>query len=73
MGSTAKVWHPGPDEMRVESGGMITAAGVQAALIADETALTGGESPTEAEYNALLVKFNAVLAALKGVGIIASS
>lgn len=47
--------------------------GTQATAIADATAITGGESPTEAEHNALLTKLNSVLAALRGVGIIASS
>lgn len=43
------------------------------ATIADVTALTGGESPTEAEFNALATKFNALLAAAKAKGIIASA
>lgn len=73
MGSTAKVWHPGPDEMRVESGGKQTNAGTQAGAIADLAALTGGESPTEAEANEDRTAINAILAALRGVGIIASS
>lgn len=58
-------------ELRV-NGGTITNDGTQAAAITDTAALTGGESPTEAEFNALLVKFNAALAALRGAGIIAS-
>lgn len=52
------------------AGGQITANGTQASAIADATAITGGESPTEAEHNALLGKVNAILAALRGVGII---
>jgi hypothetical protein len=44
-----------------------------AATIADVAALTGGEAPTEAEFNAAMVKFNAVLAALEGAGILASA
>jgi len=63
----------GGRELRVNSGGIITNAGTQASTIADVAALTGGESPTEAEFNALATKFNAVLAALEGVGILASS
>lgn len=63
----------GANELRIDTGGKITAAGTQAAHIANTTALTGGESPTEAEFNALQVKFNSVLAALRGVGILASS
>lgn len=55
------------------NGGTITNAGTQATAIADTAALTGGESPTEAEFNALLVKFNAALAALRGAGIIAAA
>lgn len=59
-------------ELRID-GGTLTNAGTQAAAIADTAALTGGESPTEAEFNALLVKFNSLLAALRGVGVIATS
>jgi hypothetical protein len=43
------------------------------ATIADVTALTGGEDPTEAEFNALATKFNSLLAACKAKGIIASA
>ena len=71
--SNVKVHRPDGLSLQVESGGKITAAGVQAAAIADVAALTGGEAPTEAEFNALAVKFNAVLAALEGVGILASA
>lgn len=55
------------------NGGTITANGTQATAIADATAITGGESPTEAEHNALLAKVNSILAALRGAGIIAES
>ena len=58
--------------IRVNAGGTITDDGVQAAAIADATAITGGESPTEAEHNTLLAKLNLILAALRGVGIIAT-
>jgi hypothetical protein len=47
--------------------------GIQAAAIADATAATGGDAPTEAEFNALVAKFNELLVACRGVGIIASS
>lgn len=57
-------------ELKIASGGTITAAGTQAAAITDATAITGGEAPTEAEHNALLAKVNSILAALRGVGII---
>lgn len=60
-------------EIRINAGGMITDDGTQASAIADATAITGGESPTESEHNALLAKVNSILAALRGVGIIASS
>lgn len=72
MSYIPKVHFDGPDELVVESGGSITAAGTQASAITDATAITGGESPTEAEHNALITKLNSVLAALRGVGIIAS-
>jgi hypothetical protein len=57
----------------IKTGGAIRAGGTQAAAIADATAITGGEAPTEAEHNALITKLNAVLAAMRGAGIIASS
>jgi hypothetical protein len=47
--------------------------GLQADAISDVDALTGGQSPTEAEFNALASAFNELLAACRGVGIIASS
>lgn len=59
--------------IRVNAGGTITDDGTQASAIADATAITGGESPTEAEHNALLTKVNSILAALRGVGIIAAA
>jgi len=72
MSYIPKVHFDGPDELVIESGGSITAAGTQASAITDATAITGGESPTEAEHNAALTKINSILAALRGVGIIAS-
>lgn len=54
------------------NGGTMTNNGTQATAIADATAITGGESPTEAEHNALITKLNSVLAALRGAGIIAT-
>jgi glyceraldehyde-3-phosphate dehydrogenase/erythrose-4-phosphate dehydrogenase len=62
----------GPDELVVESGGKITAAGTQAAHIAD-AADAAGAAPTAEEYATVVAKLNAVLAALEGVGILASS
>jgi|AGTN01.1.fsa_nt_gi hypothetical protein len=81
MSYNAKVHSNGPDQLVIESGasiniatgGKILAAGTQAAHIADEAAITGGQDPTEAEFNALLVKFNALLAACRGAGILATS
>lgn len=72
----------GGDVLAVGSGGTIQIltggkivpnSGTQAAHIANATAIDGGESPTEAEHNALVTKLNSVLAALRGAGIIASS
>lgn len=40
--------------------------------IADATAITGGESPTEAEHNAALTKINSILAVLRAQGLLAS-
>lgn len=83
MSYTAKVHQTqGGDTLQVESGGAIQVltggkivpnSGTQASHIADATAITGGEAPTEAEHNAALTKINSILAALRGVGILASS
>lgn len=43
------------------------------ANISDATAITGGESPTEAEHNALVTKINAIIAVLEAQGLAASS
>lgn len=43
-----------------------------AAAIANAAAISGGESPTEAEHNALVTKLNSVLAALRDAGILAA-
>lgn len=59
--------------INVESGGAIKADGTQAAAISDLAAITGGESPTEAEHNAARTAINGILAALRGAGIIAAS
>lgn len=42
------------------------------AAIADATAITGGESPTEAEFNALVTKVNAIITALETAGLLAT-
>ena len=72
MSYIPKVHMDGPDELVVESGGQITNAGTQAGAIADLAAITGGEAPTEAEHNAVRTAVNSILAALRGVGLIAS-
>ena len=74
-------------QISIESGGKITAAGTQASAIVDITdntggtagdtiANTGGANPTTAEFEnavaSITAKLNAVLAALRGAGIIAS-
>lgn len=59
-------------ELQIAAGGKITAVGTQAAHIANEVAAAGA-NPTKTEYDALVTKFNAVLAALEGVGITATS
>jgi hypothetical protein len=38
--------------------------------IADLTAITGGEAPTEAEHNLIITKVNALLAALRTAGLL---
>lgn len=57
----------GAEEIRIDAGGKITAAGTQAAHIADVT--TGGGSGAAANATAI----NAILEALRGVGILASA
>lgn len=54
----------GGDEMVIDAGGKITAAGAQATAIAD---LTSSASGTE-----IAAAVNAIIAALEGVGIVAS-
>jgi len=61
-------------ELHFPTGGKQTPnSGTQAGAISDLTAITGGEAPTEAEHNAVRTAVNSILAALRGVGIIASS
>jgi len=80
----AKVHMDGPDELVVESGGQITAAGTQASAVVDltiTTDLTGVDTDTdmtaaqagqiEADLAAIATKLNAIIAALEGVGILA--
>jgi hypothetical protein len=65
------LWEVG-GELRVVTGGSITPnSGTQPAAIADHAAAAGA-NPTKAEYDALVVKFNLTLAALRGVGLIAT-
>jgi len=45
----------------------------QQATIADLAAISGGESPTEAEHNLVVSKVNAILAALEAAGVFASA
>lgn len=64
-------------EIRINSGGKITSAGVQASAITDasvEHALNSTFSDTEVEdaLDALGAKINSIIAALEGAGIIAS-
>lgn len=68
----------GGDELAVASGGAITADGVQASHIADaKVDYTTGNLDIEAEVisatNTTNGKINSILAALRGVGILASS
>ena len=62
----AKVYmKQGGDELVVDTGGKITAAGTQASHIADIA--------DDANGAAIAAAVNAILAALEGVGIVASS
>jgi hypothetical protein len=57
----------------IEAGGKITAAGTQAAVIVIPADATGGQDPTEAEFNALLAAVRLINTALQGAGITAAS
>lgn len=57
--------------VRLNGGAADSSEGPQAA-IADLTAITSGDSPTEAEHNLVVTKVNAILAALRTVGVIAT-
>lgn len=59
----------GANELRVNTGGKITAAGTQAAAIED-IAVSGTYATDD---DAIEAAINGILAALRGVGIIASS
>ena len=59
-------------KLKIDGGQLVPSTGTRASAIADATALTGGDSPSEAEHNALLAKVNSILAALRGVGVIAT-
>lgn len=80
---SAKVHKNGPDELVVESGGTITiktggslalesgaemTAPEAGAFIADLVAITGGQSPTEAEHNEVRTAINGILAILVNNG-----
>jgi hypothetical protein len=56
----------------VETGGKFLVNGTQKAHIAD-AAGAAGAAPDKAEFDALVAKFNLVLVALEGTGILASS
>ena len=66
MSERIKVRKPqGADRIDIYPGGAITNAGVQAAAIADHV------NPALATVEEIAIKQNAILAALRGVGIIA--
>lgn len=66
MSYIPKVHFDGPDELVIESGGSITAAGTQASVIADPS----GGATQDAEARTAIA---AIIDALQGVGIVASS
>lgn len=76
-GENTKIYlKQGGDELVVASGGKITNAGTQAVAVTNASvahALNATFSDTEAEaaLNALGTKLNSVIAALRGVGVIA--
>lgn len=72
MAANTKIFlKQGGDELVVSPGGKITNDGTQALAIANLAAITGGDAPTEAEHNATRTAINGILAALRGVGILA--
>ena len=56
----------------VVTGSIVPASGTQAAHIVNATGAAGA-NPTQAEYADLVAKFNALVAAVQGVGIVAAS
>jgi hypothetical protein len=54
------------------AGSQVPASGTQAAHIVN-AAGAAGANPTQAEYADLVAKFNALVAAVQGVGIVAAS
>jgi len=71
MSYNAKVYNKqGGDELVVEDGGKITAAGTQAATIASYTTTVGLDAD---DVPVMADKLNAIIAALEGVGILAKA
>jgi hypothetical protein len=65
-----------PNSLRnaIANGSATVPSGVyKQATIADLAAISGGESPTEAEHNLVVSKVNAILAALEAAKVLASS
>lgn len=72
MGVSSKNYHKQGGSVFVVGGSIVPATEVQAAHIADGE-VAAGANPTKAEYDALVGKFNALLAAVENVGILAKS
>lgn len=72
MGSSAKNYMKQGAEVLVIGGSITPDTEVQAAHIADAE-VAAGAAPTKTEYDALVGKFNDLLAAVENVGILAKS
>lgn len=77
VGGYTLVFDETTKQLSIAVGGTLTAfpaaAIAKATFIAQTAAITGGEPPTEAEFNALVAKVNAIQTALINAGIMASS
>jgi len=61
------------DGAAIKGQGSALGTPAQAAHIVAAVAITGGETPTEGEYNLLVTAINAIIVALENVGITARS
>jgi hypothetical protein len=58
------------ESIEMQAGAHLKGKAGKSEHIPDAVAITGGESPTEAEHNTLVGKVNSILAALRNIGAI---